>query len=106
MTHSISFWFILPWQTTIPAFGSSRLTSAANGFNSLHHVLLFFGGTEARKQFNLDRKRCEALAESIEVLISQHRRRRQNGGLLAIHHRFEGRAHGYLRLAIADIAAQ
>src|SRR5438132_126165 len=65
-------------------------------FNSLHYVLLFFGGTKARKQLNLDGKRREALAESIEVLISQHRRWRQDGGLLAVHHGFESRAHGYL----------
>ena len=39
------------------------------------------------------------------MLRAEHRRRHQHGDLLAVHHRLEGRAHGDLRLAEADVAA-
>ena len=40
------------------------------------------------------------------VLERQDRRRRQERDLLAVHHRFERRAHGHFGLAVADVAAE
>ncbi len=42
----------------------------------------------------------------LRVLEGQHRRRRQERDLLAVHHGLERRAHGHLGLAVADVAAQ
>ncbi len=40
------------------------------------------------------------------MLRRQHRRRRQEGDLLAVHHRLERGAHRHFGLAVADVAAQ
>ena len=40
------------------------------------------------------------------MLKRQHGRRRQEGHLLAVHHRFERRSHRHFRLAVSDIAAE
>ena len=75
-------------------------------FDSLHDVLLFFRRTKTRKQFNLHREGRKPLAKGIEVLVSQHRRRRQHRGLFSIHDSFESRAHRNFCLAVTNVAAQ
>ena len=75
-------------------------------FDAFDYFLLFFRRTKARQQFYLHRKGREALAKSIEVLIGEHRRRRQDGGLLAVHHGLERGTHRDFRLAVTDVAAQ
>ena len=45
-------------------------------------------------------------AQRLLMLKRQHRRRRENGHLLAVHHRLERGAHRDLGLAVADVAAQ
>jgi hypothetical protein len=47
----------------------------------------------------------KALAEGLEMLARQQRRRHDNGNLLAAHHRNEGRPQRHLGLAETDIAA-
>ena len=44
--------------------------------------------------------------QRLQVLERQHRRRRQDGDLLAVHHRLERGAHRHFGLAVADVAAQ
>ena len=63
-------------------------------------------GAEAADHFDLRRERREPLAQGLQVLRRQHGRRRQEGHLLAFHHRLEGRAHRDLGLAVADVAAE
>src|SRR5438045_2323850 len=74
--------------------------------NLLHHFLLLLRGSEARQQFDLHRKRSEARAERVVVLISEHCGWRENRRLLSFHHRLERSAHCYFGLAITDVAAQ
>ena len=48
----------------------------------------------------------ESIAQRLQMLEREHRRRREHGDLLAVHHRLERGAHGDFRLAVADVAAQ
>ena len=48
----------------------------------------------------------EPFGQRLLVLKCEDRRRREEGDLLSIHHRFEGGAHRHLGLPIADVAAQ
>ncbi len=61
---------------------------------------------EARHHVDLDRERRQAGAQRLEVLEGEHRRRRQDRHLLAVHHRLERRPQRHLGLAVADVAAQ
>ena len=69
-------------------------------------VLLLRARAEAREQLDRDGKGGEPPLEGAEVLVGEDRRRRQHGDLLAVEDRLEGGAHGDLRLAVADVAAQ
>ena len=69
-------------------------------------VLLLGARAEAREQLDRDREGREPPLERPEVLVGEDRRRRQHGDLLAVEDRLERRAHGDLRLAVADVAAQ
>ncbi len=60
---------------------------------------------EAGEHLDLHGEAGEALAEGVEVLLGQDRRRHEHGDLLAVHDGLEGGAHGDLRLAVADVAA-
>ena len=51
-------------------------------------------------------KRGKAIAQRLEVLRGEHRGRRQERDLLAVHHRLERGAHRHFGLAVADVAAQ
>ena len=51
-------------------------------------------------------KSREPIAQRLQVLKRQHRRRREDRDLLAVHHRLERRAHRDFGLAVADIAAE
>ncbi len=52
-----------------------------------------------------DRELRHPLAEGLEVLVREQRRRDENGHLLAVLHGLERGAHGDLGLAVADVAA-
>ena len=60
---------------------------------------------EARQHLDADRIAFEAGLEGLEVLLREHRRRHEDGHLLAREHGEEGRAHRHLGLAEADVAA-
>ena len=68
-------------------------------------ALLFAMRAKAREQFDAHRVIRHALAERVEMLLRQHRRRHQHGNLLAAHHGLERGANGHFRLAEADVAA-
>ena len=51
-------------------------------------------------------KAANRLRERLQVLEREHRRRREERHLLAVHHRLERRAHRDFRLAVADVAAE
>ena len=61
---------------------------------------------EAADHLDAHGKSGEALLHRLLMLKRQHRRRRENGDLLAVHHGLERRAHGDFGLAVADVAAQ
>ena len=63
------------------------------------------GRLEARERLDPHRVALEALAERLLVLLAQDRGGHQHGDLLAVHRGAEGRAHGHLGLAVADVAA-
>ncbi len=71
-----------------------------------HDLLLLDARPEAGEELDRDRKRRETPAEGPEVLVGQHRRRREHRHLLSVEHGFEGRAHRDLRLAVPDVAAE
>ena len=54
----------------------------------------------------VDREAGEAIAQRLQVLERQHRRRREKRHLLAVHHRLERGAHRHFGLAVADVAAE
>ena len=85
------------------AMGADHDVHAAAG-ESLDHRLLLLGAPKAREQLHARGKRAEPLAEGIEVLLREHRRRHQHGDLAAVGHRLEGRAQGHLGLAVAHVA--
>ena len=60
---------------------------------------------EARDHLDADREVAVALAERVEVLLGEDRRRREEQRLLAVHRDGERGAHGDLRLAEADVTA-
>ena len=65
----------------------------------------FLGGFEARHDFHAHRPVGEAVLEAVVVLLGEQGGRHQHRNLLAAVHCEEGRAHGDLGLAEADIAA-
>ena len=65
----------------------------------------FLGRAEARQLGDLHRPLREAVAEGLEVLLGQQRRRAQHGHLLAVGHRDERGAQRDFGLAEADVAA-
>ena len=68
--------------------------------------LLFRFRPEAADHFYPHRKTGEPLLQRLLVLKGQHRGRRQKRHLLGVHDRLECGAHGDLRLAVPDVAAQ
>ena len=66
---------------------------------------LFLLLDEAGEHGHVDGKGLEALAKILEVLLREDRRGGEEGDLLPRDGGLETGAHGYLRLAIADIAA-
>ena len=60
---------------------------------------------KAAQQLDLDGERLHALAERLEVLKCQHRRRGQDGRLLAVHKHLEDCPYRHLGFAEADVAA-
>ncbi len=71
-----------------------------------HDLLLLRARAKPREQLDRDGKGREPPQERPEVLVREHRRRREEGHLLAVEHGLEGRAHGDLRFPVADIAAE
>ena len=71
----------------------------------LEHLPGLLGRREAREGLDPHRVALEALAEGLLVLLTQDRGGDQHGDLAAVHHDPEGGAHGDLRLAVADVAA-
>ncbi len=71
----------------------------------LNRLALLGGRAEAAEHPHLHRVLPEPLAEAVEVLMREHRRRAEHRDLLAVEHRFERRADRDLRLAEADVAA-
>src|SRR5207237_2247237 len=78
----------------------------APGRDLFHDRLLLGARAETREQLDRDRKGGEPPLESAVVLVREDRRRREESDLLAVEHRLEGRPHGDLRLAVADVAAE
>ncbi len=74
------------------------------GSDVLQDLLRLSRGAEARHHLDASRERRESLAERLVVLRGQHRRRCQDGHLLALGHGLERRSHGDLGLAEADVA--
>ena len=72
----------------------------------LQNLLLLLRRVVAREQLDRDRERREAPQERAVVLIREDGRRREDGHLLAVHHRLERRAHRHFGLAVSDVAAQ
>ena len=60
---------------------------------------------EAAHHVDAHGERREPRAQRLEMLQREHRRRREHGDLLAVHHGLERGAHRDLRLAEADVAA-
>ncbi len=67
---------------------------------------LFGSALEAGQRGDADGIEGQAGRERLEMLAGQDGGRAQHGDLLAVHDRFEGRAHGHLGLAVADVAAE
>ena len=68
-------------------------------------IFLFFIGTEAVEDVDVDAKGAEAFHEGLEMLLRQNRRRHQDGHLFACCDGFEDGPHGDFCLAEADVAA-
>ena len=73
---------------------------------ALQDFLLLFLSSKARDHFDVDGELREALLEGLEMLKGEDGRGREHGDLLAVLHGFEGCAHGYFRLAVANVAAE
>ena len=91
-----SFWSnrCVPMMTSIAARGQLRDDLPLLGVRP-----------ESRQHLDPHRERRQPLAECLEVLLRQHRRRHQHSRLLRVHHGLEGRADRHLRLPVADVAA-
>ncbi len=75
------------------------------GGQVVENGLRLLGGAGARQVVDPHREVGQALAECLEVLIGEHRGGHQHGRLLAVDGGLESRAHGYLGLSEAHIAA-
>ena len=99
-----------PRSRNTTSFDSSRWVPTRMSSCAARHLRedggLFGLGSKARHHVHTHGKRREARAQRLEMLEGQHRRGRQNGHLLAVHHGLERRAQRHFRLAVADIAAQ
>ena len=73
---------------------------------SVERLLLLGLRAEAAHHVDADREAGEALLQRLLVLERQHRGRREEGDLLAVHHGLERGAHRDLGLAVADVAAE
>ncbi len=70
-----------------------------------HGLALIFLALEARKLFDEQRETGKASAQRAVMLVRQQRRGDQDGDLLFVRHRLEGRADRDFRFAVADVAA-
>ena len=80
------------------------MSIAAVGEPRLHRGKLR-RGDQPRGLRHVHRKAAEALGEGLEMLARQQRRRHDDGDLLAVEGREEGRAQRHFGLAEADVAA-
>ena len=64
------------------------------------------GVTEAAELGDVEGELRHPLAEAVEMLLGEDRRRDEDGDLMAVIDRFESRPHGDFRLAEADVAAE
>ena len=71
----------------------------------LQDLALFALRAEAAEHFDAHRIIEHALAKRFEMLLREHRGRREDGDLFAVHDRFEGRANRHFGFAEADVAA-
>ena len=76
------------------------------GGEVLERLLLFGLRAEPADHVDAHRERGEALAQRLRVLEGEHGRRREEGDLLAFHHRLERGAHRDFGLAVPDVAAE
>jgi hypothetical protein len=72
---------------------------------TFEHLLLLLRRAEPRQALDLDRPVGEAVGEVLEMLLGEQGGRHQHGDLPSALHGHEGRPHGDLGLAEADIAA-
>ena len=72
---------------------------------ALERAIVGAAGLEARDGLYPHGGSVEARRERLEVLLGQNRRGREHRDLLGVHGRYERRAHGDLRLAVAGVAA-
>ncbi len=86
------------------AVGADQHVDLALG-EVLQHLLRLGRRAEARDHLDTDREVAVAVAERVPVLLGQDRRRAEEEHLLAVHRSGERGAHGDLRLAEADVAA-
>ena len=70
----------------------------------LQHFLLFGLGTKAAERVDTDRVLEHSLSEHLKMLLSENSRRRQHGGLFAVHDCLERGTHSDFGFAEADIA--
>ena len=76
------------------------------GGEILERRLLLRLGAEPADHVGAYRERREPVLQGLQVLEREHGGRREDGDLLAVHHRLERGAHRHFGLAIADVAAQ
>ena len=73
--------------------------------DSLHHLVLFLGGEEARQHLDPHGIVREPLAERLAVLTREQRGRNEDRDLLSVEDGLRRGAQGDLGLAVADVAA-
>ena len=73
---------------------------------AVEDLLRFLLRAKAVDHVDGDRKAGEAIAQRLDVLKRQHRRRSEHRHLFAVHDRLERGAHRDLGLAVADVAAE
>jgi hypothetical protein len=72
----------------------------------LEDLFLLSPGPEPADHVDAHRERGKPFGQRLQVLEGQDGGRRQNGHLLAVHHRLECRPRGDLGLAVAHVAAE
>ena len=86
-----------------PVGGNHNVHRAA--LQSFQHRAALATGAEARQRFDAHRPVGKAIAEALQMLLSQQRGGNQHRDLLAGLHCHEGRSHRHFGLAEADVAA-